>query len=266
MPRVVPSQVVTVIDRIFRGAAQPNREKLRWELDVSQSESLAVIVELVEQIPSELITLEGDEYAAFAASLRALKHALDLWPTAPARRVSSTPGFPKTPTILLLRDSLAKCADEAAVKGTPQLTFIEDGVLRESLRLDVSTAHSAMINGEWKPATVIAGSVVESLLLWALLEKDKGDIMQAVDALVKAGTVDKRTRNQDLVDWGLHQFIEVARHLNVIKEATAEQCRIARGFRNLIHPGKVERTNTRCSRGTGHSAIAAMERMIEELQ
>jgi hypothetical protein len=266
MPHVVPSQVIALIDRIFPGLAGIDAKNHNLRLDASQSVKISVIVDAVEEIPSELITLEGDDYAAFAASLKTLKHALDMWPS-PGNTfsVNDTPGFSNSSPIILLRDSLAKCADDAPVKGTSELTFIGDAVFRDSLRLDISTSHTALINGEWKPATVIAGSVVEALLLWALQQKSQVDIDNAINNLISHGGLRNRPRN-DLLEWNLSQFIEIARELNVISESTAQQCRIAKDFRNLIHPGRSERLGVRCSRGTAHSAIAAMEQVIEELQ
>jgi hypothetical protein len=46
--------------------------------------------------------------------------------------------------------------------------FLNDPDLAEALRADIATASSALRNGEWKAATVLSGSVIEALLLWAL--------------------------------------------------------------------------------------------------
>jgi hypothetical protein len=67
--------------------------------------------------------------------------------------------------VQLLYKTLKQCPDAAPAPGTTDLLFITDPTLREELRLDVSMADQALANGEWKAATVPAGSDVEALLL-----------------------------------------------------------------------------------------------------
>lgn len=61
MARVVPSQVVELIDKLFSSA---NFEK-KFSLDYSHTPQLAAIVSLVKQIPPELIALTGNSYVKF---------------------------------------------------------------------------------------------------------------------------------------------------------------------------------------------------------
>lgn len=132
MARVVPSQVVDLIDTIFPWAEKPAGQK--EPIYAGHAEKVAVIVDYVEQIPSELITLEGSDYAALAASLATMKHALMMWPTHGGTYfVGSTPGFGSLNPITLLRQALAKCADDAPRSDTADLSFIADKDFRESL-------------------------------------------------------------------------------------------------------------------------------------
>jgi hypothetical protein len=257
LARVVPSQVVDLIDTIFPWADKPTGQT--ETLYAGHAERVSVIVDYVEQLPSELVALEGRDYAPFATSLTTMKHALKMWPTHGSHFVASTPGFRLNP-ITLLREALAKCADDAPRPDTADLNFIADNDFRESLRQDVSTAHTALMNGEWKPATVIAGSVVEALLLWSLQQRSATDIATSTKSL-------QLSRDpKDLLSWILHPLIEVASDLKILNKTTTDQCRIAKDFRNLIHPGRAERLNTRCNRGTALSAVAAMEHVIADLE
>jgi hypothetical protein len=267
MPYVLPSQAVALIDRIFPWAKQGETITGNVDITFGMSGAISVIVDAVKQIPSELIALEGDDYAAFAASLNTLEHALVMWHSQGGvyRIGDSTPGFRQISPMILLRTGLAKCPDDAPTKGTSELNFITDIDLRNNLRLDISTSHSALIHGEWKASTIIAGSVVEALLLWRLQQTNPTDIKNSVSSLISSRRIDRDPGN-DLLRWSLNPFIEVANDLQMISDSTANQCRIAKDFRNLIHPGKVERLGIRCSRGTAHAAIAAMEQVIEDLQ
>ena len=71
----------------------------------------------------------------------------------------------------------------------------------------------------------------------------------------------------DLLDirWGLHQFVEVAEELALIEPDTAKQTRLAKDFRNLIHPGRSIRTQQACDRGTTLAAGAAVELVSRDL-
>jgi len=104
----------------------------------------------------------------------------------------------------------------------------------------------------------LAGSVVEALLLWALLQQNQVTISATAAKLgLKV--------SPKLEDWGLHQYIEVAAELNVITADTATQCRLAKDFRNLIHPGRAQRLAQVCNRGTALSAVAAVEHVVNDL-
>jgi hypothetical protein len=67
-------------------------------------------------------------------------------------------------------------------------------------------------------------------------------------------------------DWGLSPLIEIARKLDDITESTAGQARLAKDFRNLIHPGRENRKKMRCDRGTAHAAFAALNLAIVDLE
>ena len=82
--------------------------------------------------------------------------------------------------------------------------------------------------------------------------------------LVTAKTL-KRKPSANLEDWFLPELIEVATHLNVIKDDTAVQTRLAKDYRNLIHPGRTQRLGQICDRGTALAAVAALERVVTDI-
>lgn len=267
MPKVVPSQVVELIDKMFSWAASDQSAKDGTFLEYPHAAFIAPIVELVNQIPPELITIQGDDYVALVVSSEILRTAINMWPErGPTYKLGpGTPGFGHIHPVALLRSKLSLCADQAAKHRTTDLLFIRDKAFRNSLRLDLSSAHQSLNNGEWKAATVLAGSVVEALLLWALKNRFSSTQRRtAAVALVGSGVLGSLPDN-NILRWELHPLIEVAHHLNVISDRTTSQCRIAKDYRNLIHPGKTERMQIRCSRSTAHSAIAAMEHVAEDL-
>ena len=74
-----------------------------------------------------------------------------------------------------------------------------------------------------------------------------------------------RNPGLNLTDWILAELIEVAKELKVIKEGTAVQTKLAKDYRNLIHPGRTQRLGQICDRGTALAAVAALERVIADL-
>jgi hypothetical protein len=272
MPRVVPSQVVATLDAMFTFAAtqQPGKPQTLY---MGHSTSVAALVRLVGEVPPELITLAGPDYVNFVSSVEALKDVLAIWrsggPNAALWGLTYVPGLPEFSPVTHIRQGLLKCPDQAPSPTTTALAFIADAALRDNIRSDISAAHSDLRQGEWKGATVLAGSATEALLLWALQQHEQqnaGARAAAITAL-RAGPNPILTRNPDAnpENWALHEYTEVAACLGVISADTAAQVRLARRFRNLIHPGLAQRTAQKCDIATAHGAIAAVEAVARDL-
>ena len=147
---------------------------------------------------------------------------------------------------------------------TTELAFIDtrDAHLRDSIRGDIGAASIALHNGEWKGATVLAGSATEALLLWAILEKRSDEDR---DKAIAALSPENRPRKNDPEEWSLHNYVEVARQLDLITNDCASAVRLAKKFRNLIHPGRAMRLAQRCDRATALSALAAVHHVVRDL-
>jgi hypothetical protein len=247
MPKVVPSQVVELIDQVFPSA----KTTPKFLVYSGSAASLSTIVSLADDIPDELITISGQDYADLVHGLESLAHSVDRWNQ---RGGDDPPNFIKDKSpVAVVREMLVKCPDESPSPITTELAFVTDAELRSSIRMDLSTASSALHNGEWKATTVLAGSVVEALLLWALQNKAKQPV--AVPQKPKGPPE----------EWGLGDLIEVAVQLKIVESNTAAQARLAKNFRNLIHPGRAQRTQEVCDRATALTALAAAELVIRDI-
>lgn len=256
MPRVVPSQIADLIDKLFPNARTAT-EQTNFMLSRGQSTAIAGLLELVDKLPHSLITVSGDQYAEFVTSVAALRTLSEQWVHRDYAFVS-VPGLRRLNPVVIIRQILASCDDEFPSPETSELAFITDTNLRANLRLDTSATNSALTNGEWKAATVLAGSVIEALLLWKLQEQDLADVLASAKRLgIRV--------NSNLEEWVLHQYLEVAAELRLIKDETTILCRLAKDFRNLIHPGCAQRFGQVCNRGTALSAVAALEHVIYDL-
>jgi len=269
MARIFPSEVVKIIDQVFpRVADQSRNPNTGVAFASTEASSLAMVVDLVEKIPEELIVLETQDYATLKASLTYIKSMIHTWATRPdVQYIVTLPGFGCLNPMTHIRQALVKCPDEYPSPKTLELKAIRGkGAkdFRESLRIDLSATNTALSNGEWKAATVLAGSVVEALLLWALRKRKKGEITSALKKLQGLGHL-KRDPGTDLESWSLEPLAEVAAELRVITQETLAQVELAKNFRNLIHPGREIRLRQKCDRATALSAVAAVEHVVRDL-
>ena len=183
MPRVLPSEVVRVIEALFPGQIENEFQSI--VLVAANLSGLEVISRLVEQIPEELITLQGSEYSALIAGVAGIRSELANVSSVrelSGRNIVRLTGFDQTP-VALVHGALKKCSDTAPSAQTAGLEFIEDEGLRENLRIDISSAERALAEGGWKAATILSGSVLEALFLGILETKASSEIERAVEAI-----------------------------------------------------------------------------------
>lgn len=258
MPRVVPSEAVAVIHELFPfTATQVDQPQDHQTFHVGHAVAVAALVAVVDEIPSELIVLEGREHAAFVAGMAILRNAILTWQGPRAHNVTYIPGFGSLNPATVIRRALEKCPSEAVAPGTSELPFLGgDPKLQENLRLDLSHAERALVNGEWKAATVLAGSVLEALLFWALSH-----------ARYHAGALAaKSVPKKPLDEWHLSHYIAAAEELGLIfTPDTITEAKLAQNYRNLIHPGREARLGQRCDKGTAQVAAAAVAHVIADL-
>ena len=134
--------------------------------------------------------------------------------------------------------------------------------------LDISAVATDLQSGEWKGATILAGSCCEALLLYGLLNRDAkrfGAITGAVSAIEWDGRPPKSSDPADK-SWDLFSYTKVAYKLALISEGTKVELGLTRDYRNLIHPAKTMSEKVRCDRGTAYVATAALEHVISDLK
>jgi hypothetical protein len=261
MPKALPSVAVTLIDGFFPWASS-GPPKSQVLVTYANAPGISGLVELVERLPEETLQLSADEYSHALWAVASLKHVANRIEggTTSAGGGWPVPSFGTEDAITLLRRLLAKCPDEGIKAGTATFTFITEDDLRSNIRLDVSSGQTALNNGEWKAATVLAGSALEALLLWRIRQRNDSERQSAVH---KAGRKVDHTHPEN---WHFPDYVEVAYALGDITENTASQSRLAKDFRNLIHPGRELRTQTRCDRGAAHAAFAALHLVIGDFE
>lgn len=146
------------------------------------------------------------------------------------------------------------------------LSFIHSSSLRSILKRDLSELNAARSSGIEKTAKtcmVLAGSIIEALLLDAIKHKLKR-------AKVAASTLSRAIASNP-EEWGLADLVEVAVAMSpplLPKDAEAGASQL-RQWRNLIHPGRELRENRRYrikpTKARAGAAVALLRFVAEEL-
>lgn len=267
--RVVPSEVVGFLDQVFPQAqAQVQAYQTGgpfggWTIGWEFSQQLRGLLVLVDNVPDNLLVMPSELARTFLVAKEAIRARTREWEYAGRQTaVSPMSGFEALNPISWIRLAMAACPDAQPSTAVHALAFVTDNDLREALRIDIDTVYRALANQEWKPATVLAGSVIEALLLWALTEHES---RSPGAAHTTAAACLARRPPADLDRWELHQLLAVTKHLTIITDETFMAGDLARNFRNLIHPGRAQRLAETCTRGTAYSAVGGMERVIDDL-
>jgi hypothetical protein len=170
--------------------------------------------------------------------------------------------------LVLVKNTLAGCPDNAPSKSTKGMTFVTDASSRETLLLDLGSAERALNTGDWKACTVISGSIVEALLLWVIDQKhSRAEITSAIRSAAAAGKISPNLPPDNLThrDWSFHAYIHVADELGEISGLT-NRCLDAKDYRNLIHPAVTERKKTKCDKGSSHHNIGVVTSIVEAFE
>jgi len=125
--------------------------------------------------------------------------------------------------------------------------FITDEQFRRSLVSDYKELKECQEAGSWKAIYVLAGSIVEAML---------------IEYLVITGI---RPNGKSPLEIDLAKAIEACQEASVIQPDTASLCTVIRGYRNLIHPGRVIRLGQSITREGAHIAINLVSLIANEV-
>ena len=256
--RVVPSQIVEFLDATFDSDCLRKTDE---RIEAWREFQLQALLWMLDQVPSELLPADRNEFSALIACRFSIQHMIQQWQRLGASYYQFNPvGREKANPLWVMRELLTKCPDSVPVPEIAGLDFVDDEALRNQLRIDMTEAFDAERNGDWKAATVLAGSVMEALLLWALGKSTREQINTAFPEATKG-----RLRDLHLNEWTLGPYIGAAHALGLIDDYTRHQAHLAQNFRNLIHAGRATRLGEQCNHGTSLGALAGMERVADAL-
>jgi hypothetical protein len=258
MQRSVPSQ----IDAFLRQSLPEKDSYVVAELK-QRVGVLAAFLELYDHLPDEVMTLPSADYAALLCAIGTIRFCIEQH-----RNGMNYDCLEPIGRALPTAWRLIKKLPDQFPSAQHDLSFITDADLRMMIGQDVAAIATDLHGGEWKGATVLAGSCNEALLLYALQETERKTTGSVSTAVAAISWKSKPPNAADLTDrsWDLFSYTAVAHHLNLIADTTRSELDTARDFRNLIHPAKAMRQQVSCDRGTAFVSAGAMEHLIRDLR
>jgi hypothetical protein len=258
MPRTFPSQITGYLAATFK-----KPESLDHATVHSYIGAVAGFLELYDQLPDELIRLSPNDYAALVTAIGTVRIGVHQF-----RQTSNPEGLRPVGGALGNAWNLIATLKDEVPSIIHDLSYITDAVLQEMIGLDISAVATDLQSGEWKGATIIAGSCCEALLLYGLQTKEAKKLGAIAGAVGAVRWPSKSPNASDPTDrsWDLFSYTEVAHQMGLISVSTKDEMTLARNYRNLIHPAKTIREQVKCDRGTAYIAAGALEHLVSDLR
>jgi hypothetical protein len=236
-------------------------------VDVARSQRAPLQVSRIRR--SRITEISMPRCAAFVVNVAAIRNQLTLWLVGDTNLRNSplqpVKGYEPDNPVVVVRRVLEKCPNELPAIGPHGLDFIADDEFRGILLRDLGSTEEALANNEYKAATVLAASVIEALLLWALSQPSRKTPVDASKAGSKLlGNASRwgcaASVPSDAPEYGdLGSYLDIVQEIGgVIPKDTFALANTARNFRNLIHPGRAQRTAAQCDRATALATIGAL--------
>jgi hypothetical protein len=128
----------------------------------------------------------------------------------------------------------------------PSLEYIMSEDLRSSLEDDIKEMTACMKIEAWKAAHVLAGSIIEAVL---------------IDFLISEKYI---TQDEGLkLDFG--KALSVCKDKKVISQKTSDLSSVVKEYRNIIHPGRIIRLKEIVTKDTATVALALVDIITNEI-
>jgi len=230
-------------------------------LDQGHGMLIAPFLAIAEAMEPSLIFSSEDDRLDWAKGVAEIKYALSRW-TAGVRTIL------RSGRLVRMAD-IAKRSWRAPRAGhLRELPFIVDAEMRAIAERDLATLASARMQSETKTALVMAGCVIEAVLL-DVIDRQPQEELKAAAQRVKDARQAKNPRvwgnfrPAEVEGWQLVHLVGVTGSdgLGVLSPRTEQKGEVIRDWRNFIHPRK-EREETR-NAPLRPSDAAAAEAFVE---
>jgi hypothetical protein len=183
MRRAFPTQIVNYLSHVFSKKALADPLQAIGTVQY-RAGAVAAFLDLYDRLPDELIRLSAEDAAELTASVGAIRFGMEQY----RNGINSDCLRSVGPALATAWSLIEKLRDEAP-STMHDLAFISDAVLREMIGFDLAAISTDLQAGEWKSATILAGSCCEAVLLYGLMTietKTPGTIAAAIAAITWA--------------------------------------------------------------------------------
>lgn len=148
---------------------------------------------------------------------------------------------------------------------TRTFPFVRDPQLREIVARDYRELSTKLLPSEaWKSSVVLAGSILESILLDQLTVSDD---VRTRALSCRSAPRDRTGTVLSLESWKLHSMISVATEIGILPEARSRTVdQVLRDFRNFVHPKKEIRSAHPCTEAEAWMSKGALDGVCNHLQ
>ena len=238
---------------------------------IKQRESLFVVNLHFKALMNEIARLDPRDFLA-AAQYRFVKNTLSLGRSQSlCEQLQQKAGGPNEAMIKQLNDSLSDIISTLDCYGGTdshlkyrEFPFIKDPDMRGMIERDYRELSSKLMpSGAWKSAVVMAGSILEAVLL-DYLSSDP-----AREALAKGSpkAVDNKGRVAPIKEWKLERLIDVACDIGLLSSDRAATIHIVlRDYRNFVHPLKEKRAKHACGEPEALMSFGCLQGICDTLK
>lgn len=256
LPSLGPKEIRAYIEKRFQGGVVPSSAVDGHKWDPQRGGWVETVLTYMADLdPRYLQGLSLDDRHLLDESLAELRLARERF-VGPVNR--HDPWTLKTTHVSRIYEILGKCPPELEPVADDRLKWIQDSALRKNLARDVDSLTNLLAHREAKAATVLAGSVVEALLLHQV-ERHAG--LAALLESKREGAPPNSRWRKEPADWGLELLLQACSALDVLSDAEHKACASLQQYRNLIHPGK-ERAQQVVNEGTATLGLGTVQLLL----
>ncbi|MDA0243679.1 MAG: hypothetical protein OT477_09710 [Chloroflexi bacterium] len=125
--------------------------------------------------------------------------------------------------------------------------FINDEDFRNTLESDYRELESSMKSGAWKAVHVLAGSIIEAML---------------IDCLI---SINYKNNQANILKMDLGQVINACQTESILSQRATDLSSVIRTYRNLIHPGRMIRLNEKVDENSAIIAKSLVNIIVNEV-
>lgn len=139
---------------------------------------------------------------------------------------------------------------------TKDFSSVSDSNLRKIIERDYIGLNKCLAVKVWKAVIILAGGLIEALLLDSLLKDEN-----------KARSSSKATSlKSNLKKWDLGALLDVAVNIELINPGAEKLSDTVRKYRNLVHPGNELRSSLKIEPEEAKIAVEVLNMIIRDLQ